>query len=526
MQWLDRSRWTTSPYYALVIVVIACGSIPKGYDEGGFSASVKLESFMVDFNLIKSHWKNNPTGLTNRTANITSFNVLGAAFGALAGLDLNDRLGRLISWRVACIVWAIGTFIQVFSSGIYGLLLFARIFAGLGAGLLTVTSPLYLSEVAPRATRGLAVGMYMVILLAVLSMGFFINYGANLHMAATRTQYRLVQAIPLIPVGIAFGLSFLCPETPRYLVSQQRHKEGKEVLALLRGKSIDDESVEAEFEEIDRQARERADLKSVSHWQAFKESQSNPNYRQRFWLLMTMQTIAQWTGGNGITYYVTTIFEYAGVAGANQSLISSGAYGIVKLVFTMAFTWGLIDRFGRRRCALTGLTLQLAAHIYMGVYMGLQPGSSDNQSASDAAIASVFVYAVGWSIGLCTIPYLYGAEIFPTRIRNVSYALSMGLHWFFQFAVVRVTPNMFTSLHVWGAYLFWAIICTLGLIILGIWMPETAQVPIERMDELFEGPWYLRWRARPKHFGDSSETTESIHSHYDRDGKTFESRIT
>lgn len=339
-------------------------------------------------------------------------------------------------------------------------------------------------------------------------------------MAPTRTQYRLVQSIPLIPVGIAFGLSFLCPETPRYLASQQRHKEGKEVLARLRGKSINDKSVEAEFEQIDQQAREWADLKSVSHWQAFKESQSNSNYRQRFWLLMTMQTISQWTGGNGITYYVTNIFEYAGVTGSNQSLISSGAYGIVKLVFTMAFTWGLIDVFGRRRCALAGLALQLAAHIYMGVYMGLQPGSSDNKSASDAAIASVFVYAVGWSIGLCTIPYLYGTEIFPTRIRNVSYAISMGLHWFFQFAVVRVTPNMFASLHVWGAYLFWAIICTLGLVILGIWMPETAQIPIERMEELFDGPWYLRWRARPKYVDDLSETTETVASQ-DQGGKTF-----
>lgn len=109
--------------------------------------------------------------MTNRIANITSFNVLGAAFGALAGLDLNDRLGRLVSWRLAVIVWGIGTLIQVFSSGIYGLLLFARIFAGLGAGLLTVTSPLYLSEVAPKATRGLSVGVYMVVLLAVLAMG-------------------------------------------------------------------------------------------------------------------------------------------------------------------------------------------------------------------------------------------------------------------------------------------------------------------------------------------------------------------
>lgn len=140
-------------------------------------------------------------------------------------------------------------------------------------------------------------------------VGFFINYGASVHMAATRNQYRLVQAIPLIPTGIAFGLSWLCPETPRYLVSKQRHQEGKEVLSRLRGRPMDDKAIEAEFEEIDAQALEQADLKSVSHWQALKESQLNPNYRQRFWLLMTMQTISQWTGGNGITYYVTDIFE-------------------------------------------------------------------------------------------------------------------------------------------------------------------------------------------------------------------------
>lgn len=350
-------------------------------------------------------------------------------------------------------------------------------------------------------------------------------------MPATRTQYRLVQAIPLIPIGIALGLSWLCPETPRYLASKRRHQEGRKVLARLRGLPVDDKRIETEFEEIDAQAQQRADLKSVSHWQAFTESQLDANYRQRFWLLMTMQTISQWTGGNGITYYVSNIFEvcthawftnhstteltsiqYAGVTGNAQSLVSSGAYGIVKLVFTMAFTWGLIDLLGRRRCALAGLSLQLAAHIYMGAYMGLQPDSGDNKSASDAAIASVFVYAVGWSIGLCTIPYLYGTEIFPTRIRNTSYALSMGLHWFFQFAVVRVTPNMFVSLNVWGAYLFWAIICTLGLIILGIWMPETAQVPIERMDELFDGPWYLRWRVKPKVL-DSSTSGEFFASH-------------
>lgn len=351
--------------------------------------------------------------------------------------------------------------------------------------------------------------------------GFFINYAAEKHMAPTRMQYRLVQAIPLIPVGLCFIASFFLTETPRYLASKSRHQEAREVLARLRGTVPSDPVVEEEFAEIETQIRARAtDLADASIWQLLKESQSSANYRQRFWLVMTMQTIAQWTGGNGITYYVTQIFEYAGVSGSSQSLISSGAYGIVKLVFTMAFTWGLIDLLGRRRCFLVGLSLQLAAHIYMAVFMGIS-GASNNKSASDAAIASVFIYAVGWSIGLCTIPYLYGTEVFPTRIRSVSYAVSMALHWFFQFAVVRVTPNMFVSLHVWGAYVFWAIICFLGIIILGIWAPETKGVPMERMGELFDGPWYLRWRATVKTLDESEDSrTTSVRSGMTNEGDT------
>jgi len=208
-----------------------------------------------------------------------------------------------------------------------------------------------------------------------------------------------------------------------------------------------------------------------------------------------MQTIAQWSGGNGITYYIPQIFAYAGVTGPSTSLITSGAYGVVKIIFTMAFTWGLVDIFGRRRCFMLGLFLQCITHVYMAVYMSIFRNGS-NKAASDAAIASVFVYAVGWSIGLCTVQYLYSTEIYPTRIRSVCYATNMAVHWFFQFAVVRVTPNMFVSLNIWGAYVFWAVVCAVGLVVLGLWAPETKSVPMERMEELFSGPWWKLWRAK------------------------------
>jgi hypothetical protein len=207
-------------------------------------------------------------------------------------------------------------------------------------------------------------------------------------------------------------------------------------------------------------------------------------------------------------YYIPQIFQFAGVSGTNTSLITSGAYGLTKLVLTLVFTWGMIDVLGRRACFLAGLFLQCISCVYMAAYMGLlyngqdellqgnTGNGSNNKAASDAAIASVYVYAVGWSIGLCTVQYLYSTEIYPTRIRGACYAANMALHWFFQFAVVRVTPNMFVATDVWGAYVFWASICALGLVVLGLWAPETKGVPMERMDELFAGRWWMGWKAK------------------------------
>lgn len=485
----------------------------KGYDEGGFAGATGLPSFLIDFGLTQDQWTGSASSLASRKANISSFGVLGAAFGAILALCITDRIGRLRTWQVLSLLWMSGFFMVTFSSGITGLMLFARLWGGLGAGGLTVCTPLYLSEVAPTRIRGMIVSIYMVILLTFLMLGmslfdpcsrrskltvsgFFVSFAAGKTMPPTRSQYQVVTAVPLIPVGLAVLLSMFLKDTPRWLVSKGRTDDALETLSKLRNKPQSCPDVQAEFAEINEQihAKEQT-LAGSSTLTIIKEIATIRSYRIRFLLGVAMQTIAQWTGGNGITYWVPTIFELAGIENSNRSLITSGAYGAVKLVFTMIFTWGLVDVFGRRFCFMTGLFLQCVTHIYMAVYFGVWV-DSENKPASDAAIASVFVYAVGWSIGLCTVQYLYGIEIYPTRIRGLCYATSMCLHWLFQFAVVRVTPNMFESLDVWGAYVFWACICAIGLGLLGVMAPETKGVPMERMHELFEHPWYMLWKAK------------------------------
>jgi MFS family permease len=118
-----------------------------------------LTSFKNDFGLAASLWKNNASGLAGRTANISSFGVLGAAFRSLITLALTDRFGRLRCWQFFVALWGSGILMQVFSSSIIGFMLFARVWGGLGAGGLTVVAPLYLSEVAPAKSRGMIVSL-------------------------------------------------------------------------------------------------------------------------------------------------------------------------------------------------------------------------------------------------------------------------------------------------------------------------------------------------------------------------------
>lgn len=201
---------------------------------------------------------------------------------------LCDRIGRLRSWQLAMLVWITGNLMQTFASGILGLMLFARIWGGLGAGGLTVVAPLYLSEIAPARSRGMVVSLYMVVLLSFLTIGFFISYGAQEHMAATRMQYRLVISIVLVPTGLALLGSFFIADTPRWLASQDRTEEAMQVLSRLRdsnGGGSDSTVVATEFEELRQQMQHKGEaLKGASNWTIFKEIMTIRTYRVRFLL--------------------------------------------------------------------------------------------------------------------------------------------------------------------------------------------------------------------------------------------------
>ena len=121
--------------------------------------------------------------------------------------------------------------------------------------------------------------------------------------------------------------------------------------------------------------------------------------------------------------------------------------------------------------------------------------------ASDFAIVVIYIHAFGWAVGLYTLPYLFGAELWPNRIRSFGGALSQCFHWLFYFAITKATPSILESMDTWGAFLFFVAWCIVALVYTVYFIPETSGLILEEIDAIFQRPLhkmrqYLKEEAR------------------------------
>lgn len=135
----------------------------------------------------------------------------------------------------------------------------------------------------------------------------------------------------------------------------------------------------------------------------------------------------------------------------------------------------------------------------MAVYLKYQlSGAKVGQAASDMAIAAIYIHALGWGCGLLPLPYLFGAELFPTRVRSVGGALGQSFHWLFYFGITKATPSLLAAMHGWGAFVFFATWCAIAWGYGYIMVPETAGRSLEGINRLFDLKWYeIRKNAYP-----------------------------
>ncbi|KAI3324667.1 MFS sugar transporter-like protein [Xylariaceae sp. AK1471] len=475
--------------YGWRVFLLACsacfGAASFGWDSGVIGGVIKLTPFVDDYKLGDPK----TVASANLQANIVSVLQAGCFVGALAAFPLADLWGRKWCLVYASIFTLVGVVLQAAASGHLEPLYIGRFVAGLGVGASSVVNPIYVSENAPRAIRGLLTGMYQLFIVTGSLIAFWTNFGASLHLKGA-TQYVVPLAVQGLPALFLFSLMLICNESPRYLARKDKWEEAKRVLKRLRQLPDDHPYLQEEFQEIaDQLESERRLMGDANFWSLQKEMWTVKTNRHRAILSILLMVFQQLTGTNAINVYAPTIFQNLGIMGTSNSLLGTGVYGIVKVVSCSIFLLFMADSLGRRRSLLVSAMGQSFCMFYIGIYVRVAPPKMGDPVpvAGYFALAFIFVFAAFFQFGWGPACWILVSEIPTARLRPLNVALAAATQWLFNFVVARTLPVMLNTLGEggYGTYFIYGSFGVIMLVFVYFFIPETKGVSLEHMGELF-----------------------------------------
>ncbi|KAM7215415.1 General substrate transporter [Rhypophila decipiens] len=480
--------------YGWRVYLLACsacfGAMSFGWDSSVIGGVIELPPFKTDYGLT-----GNPKASASLAGNIVSTLQAGCFLGALLASPLTDRYGR--KWCLIGIsaVITVGVIMQAVSSGNLGPLYAGRFVAGVGVGAASTINPIYVSENAPRAIRGLLTGLYQLFIVTGGMIAFWINYAVSLHFHG-KSMYIFPLAIQALPAVLLCLCMLLCHESPRWLARADRWEDTKRILAQIRNLPPDHPYIEDEFQEIvDQLENERRLVGDATFWNLQKEMWTVPGNRKRALISITLMVCQQMTGTNAINTYAPTIFKNLGLTGTSTPLFSTGIYGIVKVLSCICFLLFMADSLGRRRSLLWTSIAQGLVMFYIGLYVRIAPPIEGEAvpPAGYFALVCIFLFAAFFQFGWGPACWILASEIPTARLRSLNVALAAATQWLFNFVVARSVPEMLVTVgaHGYGTYLIFGSFCFSMFFFVWFFIPETKGISLEAMDRLFgvtDGP--------------------------------------
>ncbi|KAK7319118.1 hypothetical protein RJT34_03832 [Clitoria ternatea] len=331
-----------NPYVLRLAFSAGIGGLLFGYDTGVISGA--LLYIRDDFKAVdRKTWLQEA---------IVSVALAGAIIGAAVGGWMNDRFGRKKSIIVADTLFLIGSVIMAAAPN-PSILIVGRFFVGLGVGMASMASPLYISEASPTRVRGALVSLNSFL----ITGGQFLSYLINLAFTKAPGTWRWMLGVAAAPAIIQVVLMLSLPESPRWLFRKGREDEGKEILK----KIYPPNEVEADIQALkDSVSMEIQDTEASKV--SFVKMLKTTSVRRGLYAGMGLQIFQQFVGINTVMYYSPTIVQLAGFASNRTalllSLITSGlnAFGSILSIY-------FIDKTGRKKLALfslCGVVLSLA----------------------------------------------------------------------------------------------------------------------------------------------------------------------
>ena len=446
-------------YLLLISMVSAMGGLLFGYDWvviGG--AKIFYEPFFgIEGSAALRGWA-------------MSSALIGCLAGALMAGVWSDRYGRkkmLITASILFVVSAYGT--GAIDSFTWFVLY--RILGGFAIGIASNVSPIYIAEVSPAHLRGRLVSLnQLTIVLGILSaqlvnwrIGAYFMPDANvLSTEGVEWAWRWMLWATLVPAGLFFVLSFLIPETPRWLAINKREEEARKIFSRIGG----EENAQREMEEIRKLplGKDKFDAGALLQ----------PNVRNVLVIGIVLAVFQQWCGINVIFNYAHEVFSAAGYA-VSDVLMNIVVTGITNVLFTFVAIF-TVDRWGRRGLMLFGSSGLAIIYGIMGAcyFFGI----------SGWPMLLLVVMAIAcYAMSLAPVVWVVLSEIFPARIRGAAMAVSTFFLWAACFLLTYTFPLLNEWLQASGTFWVYGVICFAGFLFIRSRLPETKGKSLEEIEK-------------------------------------------
>ncbi len=458
--------------------VATLGGLLFGYDTAVISGAVSS----IDANFIE------PLNLSETArGSLSGWTVSSALFGCIIGAVVAgwvaNRLGRKGGMLLASalfLVSAFGSAYPEFGLGPIGALgpkaltpfICYRILCGVGVGIASMLSPLYIAEIAPSRMRGRLVSFNQLSIVLGMLLVYFVNWTIAAQGDDTwikSTGWRLMLLSEAIPAALFMGLLLLVPDTPRWLVMKGRQAKALEILQRL-GSHEEARSTVAEIE---------GSLRVGS-------SQEAPRLFAFGSLVIVagimLSVFQQFVGINAVLYYAPLMFKNMG-ATTDTALWQTIIVGLANVIFTVVAIL-TVDRLGRRPLLIIGALVMAVSMIALGF-------TFHAKAVGIGALVAVVVYIAGFALSWGPVTWVLLSEMFPNAIKNRALAIAVAAQWIanlfvsWTFKILDGNSVLNAAFNHGFAYWIYGVMSLLAAIFVYIYIPETKQRTLEGIQDLW-----------------------------------------
>lgn len=444
----DKNDRVSTRYLYTIVLIAAVGGFLWGYDLSLISGAI---IFLKEEFALTPFW----------FGAVTASAVLGCPLGPLAGVWLADNLGRQRTLVLSAALSMISTIGCAAAGGMTGIIVW-RFIGGMGVGLASTVSPMYIAEVAPARLRGRLVVVNQLAIVIGLSLSVYVTY-----LLSFGGHWRWMFATQGVPVLCLIVGLLLVPESPRWLATVGRYAEALTVLTQINGQRHAERELDGIRKELGDETGGFGELLS-------------PGIRKAVLIGVLLMVFSQINGVNMILIYTPTLFMEAGITNAPDAILNSVCIDSWITLCTVIAFW-LIHIFSRRSILICGTIAMAFGHLlmFLSFTFGMSP---------IVTLLAMLVPTGAFTLTLAPLSWVVLSEIFPNRVRGKAMSLATCAMFASSYITMNVFPMVLDAFreHVGnpgGTFLIFLGICLTCAGFVWLAIPETKDRTLEEIGE-------------------------------------------